>query len=292
MAAPSGRQKERQVLKIVDESNPIPKYLQISAWLRELIQSGRFAAGERLPSEIELSRTCGVNRNTLRQAITELTTAGLLRKEKGTGTFVSNPSAAGFKHKLERISSFRDMLGQSGIQARTKVIGKRIALANDYVARSLFLGTNKKVLAVRRVRAGNGTPFIYEESYLPADKFDGMLDLDLTGSMYDIISERFGIVLARSKQTISAVNLMPKIADILKVPVNSAAIFAESLTYDDKSIPIELLYSYYRGDKYTLEIELGRYHAKPGSMNIKTEQAGGASPYDLQFIHPGGLNRK
>jgi GntR family transcriptional regulator, N-acetylglucosamine utilization regulator len=283
MTAPFGNQKGRLPLKIVDESNPIPKYLQISAWLKELIQTGRYAAGERLPSEIELSKTCGVNRNTLRQAITELTTAGLLRKEKGTGTFVSSPSAAGLKHKLERISSFRDMLGQSGIAARTEVIGRRIVDADDYVARSLFLGTNKKVLVVRRVRAGNGTPYIYEESYLPADMFEGILDLDLTGSMYDIISEHFGIVLARSKQNISAVNLIPKIAKILKVPVNSAAIFAESITFDAKSIPIELLYSYYRGDKYTLEIELGRYHANPGSMNIRAEQTGGSSAYDLKF---------
>lgn len=274
-------------MKIVDESNPIPKYLQISTWLKELIQTGRYADGERLPSEIELSKTCGVNRNTLRQAITELTTVGMLRKEKGTGTFVSSSSPAGLKHKLERISSFRDMLGQSGITARTKVIGRRIVNADEYVARSLFLGANKKVLVVSRVRAGNGTPFIYEESYLPADMFDGILDLDLTGSMYDIISEHFGIVLARSKQTISAVNLIPKIANILKVPVNAAAIFAESITFDDKSIPIELLYSYYRGDKYTLEIELGRYHAKPGSMNIKAEQIGGSPPYDLKFINAG-----
>ena len=74
-------------MKIVDPSNPIPKYLQISAWLKEVIQSGRYKVGERLPSEVELSQMCGVNRNTLRQAIAELTTAGILRKEKGTGTF-------------------------------------------------------------------------------------------------------------------------------------------------------------------------------------------------------------
>ena len=273
-------------MKIVDESNPIPKYLQISAWLKELIQTGRYAAGERLPSEIELAKTCGVNRNTLRQAITELTAAGLLRKEKGTGTFVSSPAAAGLKHKLERISSFRDMLGQSGIKARTKVIDKRIVTADEHVAKSLFLGANKQVLAIKRVRAGNGTPFIYEESYLSADMFGGILELDLTGSMYDIISEHFGIVLARSKQSISAVNLTAKIAGILKVPVNSAAIFAESITFDDKSIPIELLFSYYRGDKYMLEIELGRYHPNPGSMNIRAEKMGGTSAYDVISVNP------
>ncbi|NNL75583.1 MAG: GntR family transcriptional regulator [Desulfobacterales bacterium] len=258
-------------MKIVDETNPIPKYLQISTWLTELVQTGRYKAGEKLPSEVELSQTCGVNRNTLRQAIAELTAAGLLRKEKGTGTFVSAPSPSGVKHKLERISSFKDMLGQSSIKAKTKVISKRVENADDHVASALFLGSSKKVIVVERIRAGNGTPYIYEESYLPADMFDGILELNLTGSMYDLISERFNIVLARSKQTISAVNTIPKIAKILKVPVNSAAIFAESLTFDSKSMPIELLYSYYRGDKTTLEIELGRYYSKPNGLNIKAE---------------------
>ena len=258
-------------MKIVDASNPIPKYLQISAWLKEVIQTGRYQVGERLPSEVELSQMCGVNRNTLRQAIAELTSAGILRKEKGTGTFVNSPAASELRHKLERIYSFRDMLGQSGIKAKTIVVEKSIEKADDYVARTLFLGPNKKVIAVRRVRAGNGTPYIYEESFLPADMFEGFLNYDLTGSMYDIISGRFNVVLARSKQTISAVNLNREIAKILGTAVNTAAIFSEYVTFDDKSIPVEILYSYYRGDTYTLEIELGRYHAKLNGVNITAE---------------------
>ena len=258
-------------MKIVDESNPIPKYLQISTWLKELIQTGRYKADQKLPSEVELSKMCGVNRNTLRQAISELTAAGLLRKEKGTGTFVCSPSPVGLRHKLERISSFRDMLGRSGIKAKTRVISKRVENADDYVASNLFLGSSKRVIVIGRVRAGNGTPYIYEESYLPADMFEGILDLDLTRSMYDLMSKHFSVELARSKQTISAVNLNPQIAKILQVPVNSAAIFSEYITFDEKSMPIELLYSFYRGDKYTLEIELGGYHAKPNGVNIKAE---------------------
>jgi DNA-binding GntR family transcriptional regulator len=41
--------------RIFDESNPIPKYLQISAWLKELIQTDRYQAGEKISSEVELS---------------------------------------------------------------------------------------------------------------------------------------------------------------------------------------------------------------------------------------------
>ncbi|MEE9117179.1 MAG: GntR family transcriptional regulator, partial [Calditrichia bacterium] len=77
-------------MKIVDPLNPIPKYLQICSWLKELIQTGRYKKGEKLPSEIELSKMCQVNRNTLRQAIAVLVSEGILRKEKGTGTFVAS----------------------------------------------------------------------------------------------------------------------------------------------------------------------------------------------------------
>jgi len=261
--------KENRKLKIVDESNPIPKYLQISAWLKELIQSGRYKTGEKLPSEIELANTCGVNRNTLRQAISELTAIGLLRKEKGTGTFVAAPAPKELRHKLERILSFTDLLRDSGIAQHTEILSKSIEIVTDQIANVLFLGSNNNVTVVRRVRCGDGIPFIYEESYLPGDRFKGILEMDLSGSMYKLMTEKFGVVLARCKQTISAINVNTKIAGILELPENSAGIFIESLTFDENSIPIELLHSYHRGDKYKLEIELGRYHSTSNGIGFK-----------------------
>jgi GntR family transcriptional regulator len=253
-------------LKVVDLSNPIPKYIQISAWLKELIQTGRYKEGDKLPSEIELSKTCDVNRNTLRQAIAELVSAGILRKEKGMGSFVSSSIPLALKHKLKSISSFRDDLREIGINDNTKVLKKSIEDAKNHIAKTLLLGANNKVIVIRRLRAGNDVPFIYEESYLPGDMFRQIMDMDLTGSMYKLLSERFNIVLARCEQTIRAMNLKGKIARILKLPENSAGIFMESVTFDQNSIPVEVLYSYYRGDKYIFEIELGRYRIQENNL--------------------------
>jgi len=258
-------------LKIVDATNPIPKYLQISAWLKELIQNGRYRPGEKLPSEVELSQVCGVNRNTLRQAISELAAIGLLRKEKGTGTFVAARAPVELRHKLERILSFTDLMRNSGVDETTKILSKRVETAGEDIAKALFLGPSKKVIVIRRVRAGDGIPLIYEESYLPRDIFEGIQEMNLAGSMYKIMTDHFKASLARSQQTISAVNLDQSIASILELPKNSAGIFIESLTFDENSIPIELLYSYHRGDKYKLEIELGRYHSSSDKLNIQSE---------------------
>lgn len=253
-------------MKIVDPFNPIPKYIQISTWLKELVQTGRYQKGQQLPSEIRLAKMCGVNRNTLRQALAQLAAEGLLRKEKGQGTFVASATPIAVKHKLKRISSFRDDLSSIGIREKTILLKKSVESPPDHVANALFLGKNE-VVVVRRLRTGDGIPFIFEESFLPYHTFKKILEMDLSGSMYELISEHFGIGLARCEQTIRAVNLDKDIAHYLDLKERSAGIFMESVTFDENNIPVEVLFSYYRGDKYIFEIELGKYHIRENRMD-------------------------
>ena len=247
-------------MKIVDPANPIPKYLQISTWLKNQIQNGAYRTGDRIPTELELSRLCGVNRNTLRQAISELVSEGLLRKEKGVGSFVSSTRPVALKHKLSHITSFRDDLQEQGLTEHSRILKKSAEKPGHNVTQALNIGDDSRVVVIRRLRTGDEIPLIYEESYLSADSFGRILNMDLTGSMYKILSEKFRISLNRCEQTIQAINLKGKIARYLNLTENAAGIFMKSITYDDSNRPIEVLYSYYRGDRYVFEVELGRYH--------------------------------
>ncbi len=248
------------MVKIVDPTSSVPKYVQIQAWLEDLIRTGRFKEGEKLPPETELSRQCEVNRATMRQAVLELVAKGMLRREKGMGTFVA--STRPVKHKINRISSFRDDLDEIGVRESTEVLKKGTEKAPRHVAKNLILNTRSKVIVVHRLRTGNKIPLVYEESYLPYQMFKGILTMRLTGSMYTIFSKRFNIVLARCRQSIQAVNLNRKIAELFELPPKSAGLYMESVTYDDNNIPIEVLCSYYRGDRYVFEVELGKYQIK------------------------------
>jgi GntR family transcriptional regulator len=203
---------------------------------------------------------CQVNRNTLRQAIGELTAEGLLRKVKGLGTFVSSPDSVSFRHKLNRISSFSREFHQAGIQEVTRLLEKGYEKPPGSVARSLALGADSQVIAIRRLRTGDDIPLIYEETYLPEDLFEDILDMDLTGSIYEIFTNRFNIELARCEQTIRAVNMKKSIASLFGIKEPAAALYMESVTYNDRNMPVEALRCYFRGDKYSFEVELGRYH--------------------------------
>jgi GntR family transcriptional regulator, N-acetylglucosamine utilization regulator len=247
-------------MQIVDPNNPIPKYLQISAWLKEAIQIGRYPLGEQIPSEVELSRMCHVNRNTLRQAIAELTKSGLLLKKKGKGTFVTASEPSALKHQLNRISSFGQELSKAGVHETTHLIGKGVEKPTKHTAKALALGSNSQVIAIRRLRTGDEIPLIYEETYLPVDLFDGILKMDLTGSLYAIFTHSFDTVLARCEQTITALSLNGEIAQLLNLKKGAAALYMESVTYNDNNMPIEFLCGYFRGDKYAFAVELGQYH--------------------------------
>ncbi len=65
--------------------------------------------------------------------------------------------------------------------------------------------------------------------------------------------------LHRSLQTFRAVALTGKDAKLLDVSPMSPGIFLESIIYDSKNIPVEVLHAIHRGDKYLFEVESGRY---------------------------------
>jgi len=58
--------------------------------LREMISSGTFPSGSRLPPEQELAVVLGVSRNTAREAVRALSTARVLDVRRGDGTYVTS----------------------------------------------------------------------------------------------------------------------------------------------------------------------------------------------------------
>ena len=249
-------------MKVVDLDNPVPKYLQISQWLTELIDTGRFKGGEKLPSEVELAKMCGVNRNTLRQAISELVAKGLLKKVKGVGSFVTDSPGVELRHDINKIASFKDYFGSANLEEKTIVLELEHGIAEKKVAERLLLGAERRVVRLKRLRTGDGSPFIYEESFLPYNMFKDLTAEDAAGSLYRVITEKFKIELVKSQQVIRAVNLDKKISTMFNLPEKSAGLLMENLTFDRNDTPVELLYSYCRGDKYVLELELGEYNPR------------------------------
>ncbi|MGN5237832.1 FadR/GntR family transcriptional regulator [Rhodococcus sp. SJ-3] len=68
---------------------------QVTEQLRSEICNGRWAIGERIPTEPELSELTGTGRNTVREAVQALVHTGLLERRQGSGTYVVATSDIG-----------------------------------------------------------------------------------------------------------------------------------------------------------------------------------------------------
>ncbi len=82
----------RAVLELAfrpDRGRREPLYRQLELYLRELIETGRLAPGEKLPATREMATSLGLGRNTVSQAYEALVDHGLLRARVGQGTFVA-----------------------------------------------------------------------------------------------------------------------------------------------------------------------------------------------------------
>ena len=74
---------------MVDRTSPLPAYFQISRDLRRRISSGEWKPGNKLPSELLLTKQYQVSRMTMRQAIMALVKESILTRRRGNGTFVN-----------------------------------------------------------------------------------------------------------------------------------------------------------------------------------------------------------
>ncbi len=84
-----------------------PAYQQIADQLRQEIADGRWKSGERLPGELELGELFGVSRNTVRQGPQRAHAGEPARRQRGSGTYVSEQ---GMTHTLGDLRSFTDVM--------------------------------------------------------------------------------------------------------------------------------------------------------------------------------------
>src|SRR6218665_3359783 len=112
--------------KSIPSSAPAPQYLKVKNHLREGIASGRWVAGDLLPSEAELWALFEVSRMTVNRALRELHQEGLVERLQGVGTFVAQ------LHRISSTLTVRDL--HEEIAARRPQHGARLHLLDTVKA--------------------------------------------------------------------------------------------------------------------------------------------------------------
>lgn len=207
------------------------KHAQISAQIEASISRGDLAPGDRLPPERTLAEEYGVSRMTLRQALQTLESRGLLRRAIGRsgGSFVAEP-------KLERDlgASLSAQLAKQGVRAGAEVLSVR---------------DDGDAVEIARVRLADGEPFALERSRFPSDRFAGLLQLDLTGSLYELLADHFDAAPVRAIERLEPVLANPDEAAVLRVQEGAPLMLVDRTAYDDAGLVVETARDVFRGDR-------------------------------------------
>ncbi|MBN2324470.1 MAG: GntR family transcriptional regulator [Spirochaetes bacterium] len=249
----------------IDKSNPIPLYIQLGNWLEMMIKADSFKVGSMLPSENELATVVEVNRNTVRHAITLLIQKGLVEKKKGVGTFVKRKLPIYPVRKLNRMTSFVDDFEMDNVEIEDRILLKEKVPVTPDIAEKLFLTPQEFAVKIERLRIADKLPLVLEIQYYRFSSFGRLLEMDIKGSMYKILTTIFDVDLDHSVQTIRAVYPTEDIADKLHITPSIPCIFLESLAYTEEGLCIEVLHSFYRGDRYLFKVETGEYYRGIGT---------------------------
>jgi len=235
---------------VVNKESPIPYYHQIAERIRILISGGQLKPGDMLPTEVNLSKRLEISRLTVRHAFKELVNDGLVIRKRAKGTFV-----LGKRRQVPFVrDSLRSMTQQAadeGVVLRTRILAQEVAFSSPQVMRELRLASGSQVVRIRRVRSGDGVPFVVEASHFPYQRFASLLSRDLTDqSLYRILEEEYDAHPHETLDSFVSSLANAEEASLLGIDEGEPVMRCRRTGVDRDGRPVEFTQSVFRADQF------------------------------------------
>lgn len=236
--------------------SPVPLYTQVKESLREGILDGTYPPHSQLPPESEIGSIFDVSRITVRQALRDLQTEGLIFKVPGKGTFVSKPKAF---QELTQLEGFAEAMSRQGHDIYNRVTGLRTVAATARLAQQLQVGEGTPLAEIRRIRLLNREPVSLEITYVSEALGERLRREDLARrDIFLILENDYGIALGKASLSIDAAPADMEVAAALQLSVGMPVLRIERLTHTAARRPLDFEYLYFRGDAFQYRLQLAR----------------------------------
>ncbi|SDH26844.1 GntR family transcriptional regulator [Alteribacillus persepolensis] len=240
---------------MIDKNSPLPIYYQIQEWIRKKMDDGEWEPGDMLPSERIFAEQFNISRMTVRQAITELVNEGLLRREKGKGTFVAEKK---LEQPLQGLTSFTEDMKARGFQPGNKLYEFRVTPPSRDVADALNMKKTDSVYELERVRLADNKPMALEMTSIHAGVVTNLSKDIAQSSLYNYIEQTLGLTIGHASQTLESALAGEKEAELLQIEAGDPILWISRKTHLQDGTPFEYVRSAYRGDRYKFSIHLPR----------------------------------
>lgn len=240
----------------LSEDSLTPLYQQVMEMLKDAIEMGTYVAGDKIPSEAELSDLYSVSRITVRRAVQELVKDGYLTKKQGKGTFVNRRKLSRKIYQCSQTQSFTDTCAEDGRVAGAHLLGVQIVDPQPREREFLHLSDDEKLIHVKRIRTVDGIPIMLENNFYPLEGFEFLLEENLEDvSIFNLVEEHTGRrPTGDDRATIEIVRASVNEARALNVPTGEP-LFLERVNFtDQQGVPFLIGKQYIVGSLYVFSI--------------------------------------
>ncbi|MEU4744235.1 GntR family transcriptional regulator [Actinosynnema sp. NPDC023658] len=236
--------------RALDRAGRAPLWRQLQDDLVARLRSGEFDRG--FPGELALVDDYRVSRHTVRQALHQLRADGVVVAERGRQPRVS--AAADVEQPLDTLYSLFASVEAAGLEQRS-VVRVLDVRADGVIADQLGLEGSTPLVHLERLRLAGGEPLAIDRVWLPADLAAPLLAADFTRtSLYSVLTERTGIRLDHSRETIKAVVPTAAERSLLRCGPDVACLSIHRLGRA-QGRPVEWRHTMVRGDRYAVTTE-------------------------------------
>lgn len=223
--------------------------MEIRSELNELLNE--FYPGQKIPSERVLSERFGVARMTLRHAIETFILEGKLERRPGSGTYISNQCYS----LSARCRSFSSEMKSRGLEPRNELLVSKIIASDKVSSSKLRIPLNSKILKFSRLRFGNDIPMAYQTTSIPISYIDQIEDLELEGSLEDLLQNKFGISITTSQTEISGDFADQKMSNLLEITTTTPCLVKETIDMDQRSRSIMWNKTWYNAERFKIRFD-------------------------------------
>lgn len=238
---------------VMERRSGVALWRQIADQIRLGIASGALGAEGRLPPEVALSERFGVNRHTVRAAISALVQEGVLRSEQGRGTFVEPRRRIAYP--IAARTRFSTALrGQAGSHT-SRLLESAVQPASPAVALHLGLSAGAQLIRLETVSEADGWPVSRATSFFDAVRFAGFAGAYAQTLSITAALARFGVAdYLRRSTIVSARHADGAELVELRLAPGAIVLHAEAVNVDLEGRPIQYARTRFAADRVELTV--------------------------------------
>ena len=216
-----------------------PLYQQVKKHLVHRVLTGEWQPGHLLPSEIRLAGEYELSQGTVRKAIEEMASEGLVTRRAGKGTFVTSHNGDYQPFRFHRL--FTDS-GEKVVNDRATLLHNRITNADRRIAAALDLTPGAEGSEICRLRRLHDRPALVETIFLPSSlcpEAATLLAETNPGSVYLFLEQQYNLLITRVLEQVRARHPTAEEAGYLEIDPSTPVLEVERTAFSLGGVAVE-----------------------------------------------------